>query len=225
MNKKIAAFKYDDVLPSHTHLDIWEVYACLVLQYIDSVSYGRLVYGDKPDWRDRAHDLGVEVTQALPARSQEADALYSKLHGEDSKIKRSRIVERIEQVGGKVVGGVLFGPNGIDSFDLVISAFKEKLKKLNGGEYEVFEHNHLFVRSNIHADRAMLEEGLADFVALNVHPYSFERVIVSVPGHNYDFDLVSYEHSDLPFGFVDQSTIAEKARSIVIEAEKNYAAE
>ena len=58
MNKRDSAIKYDDVLPSHTYLDIWEVYARLVLQFIDEVTYGRLSHGDKPDLRDGSLDLG-----------------------------------------------------------------------------------------------------------------------------------------------------------------------
>ena len=85
MNKRASTIKNDDALPSHTYLDIWEVYARLVLQFIDAATYGHLSYGDKPDLRDGALDLGVEVTQALATRNQEADALYAKLRTESSE--------------------------------------------------------------------------------------------------------------------------------------------
>ncbi len=219
MNKRASAIKHDDVLPSHTCLDIWEAYARLVLQFIDATTYGRLSHGDKPDLRDGALDLGVEVTQALAARNQEADALYAKLRTEDNEFSQARIIERIEQLGGKVSDYGLFGPNGKDDFGLVIDAFKEKLAKLNGGGYEPFGHNHLYIRSDVFADNMMLDKGLADFVSLNTKPKSFERIVVSVPGHNYDFDLNGRTYRDLTFSSTDQYDIAVRAREIVIEAE------
>lgn len=222
--KQTSIIGHNDVLPPHTRLDIWEVYARLVLQFIDAAEYGHLVYGDKPDLRDEELDLGVEVTQAIPACNQEADALYARLHSEDDEASRSRLIGRIEQVGGKVLDHVLFGPNGIDSFDLIIDALKEKLEKLNTGGYEHFKHNHLFIRSNIYADSEMLDDGLASLIALNVQILSFERVVISVPGHNYDLDLINGLYSDLLFAFADQCSIGERARSIVIEAEADYAA-
>lgn len=195
-----------------------------MLQHIDIALYGHLSHGDKPDLYDRARSLGIEVTQALPVCNQEADALYAKLRSESNESSHSRIIERIEQIGGKVTNYGLLGPNGINSFDLIIDAFEEKLKKLNGGGYESFEHNHLFVRSNVYADRKMLDAGLVSFVSLNVQPLLFERVVVSVPGHNYDFDLLERAYKDLPFDHANQYAIAEKARSIVIEAEIAHAA-
>ena len=224
MNKKTATVKFDNVLPSHMQLDIWEVYARLVLRYIDMPTYGRLSHGDKPDLRDGDLDLGVEVTQALPSCNQEADALFAKLRHGSNELNRTRIIERIEQLGGTVSDYGLFGPNGKNDFDRVIDAFKEKLAKLNGRGYETFGHNHLFIRSDIHADNMMLDEGLTSFVALNTQPSFFERVIVSVPGHNYDFNLNNQTFRDLTFESDDQFEIAEKARSIVIEAEIAYAA-
>ena len=222
--EQTTTIDHNDVLPPHTRLDIWEVYARLVLQFIDVAEYGHLVHGDKPDLRDEKLGLGVEVTQAIPTCKQESEVLYARLHNEKDKAGRSRIIERIEQVGGKVFNHVLFGPNGTDSFDLIIDAFKEKLGKLNAGGYEHFKHNHLFIRSNIYADGEMLDEGLASLVALNIQTLSFERVIISVPGHNYDFDLINCSYSDLPFVSADQYLIGEKARSIVIKAEIGYAA-
>jgi hypothetical protein len=70
----------------------------------------------------------------------------------------------------------------------------------------------------------MLDKGLASFVALNIRTISFERIIVSVPGHNYDFDLINRLYRDLSFTSTDQYLIGEKARSAVIEAEADYAA-
>ena len=116
-----------------------------------------------------------------------------------------RMTQRIEQVGAEVFDWGLFGPSGKDSFGLVIEAYKEKLGKLNGGGYRPFAHNHLFIRSDVLADTVMLEEALA--------------AIVTVPGHNYDFDLVSQMYKAISFGSDDQFRIAEQARALVLGAE------
>ncbi len=78
-----------DPLPSHPPLDIWEVYARLVLNFIDPATYSNLAHSDKPDLVDRNKDLGVEVTQAIQSNNMEADSLYEKLQHENDKQKRS----------------------------------------------------------------------------------------------------------------------------------------
>lgn len=78
MDNKGATTSYEGVLSSHMPLDIWEVYARLVLQFLDEATYGNLTHSDKSDLWDELHDLGVEVTQAISRETQEADALYTK---------------------------------------------------------------------------------------------------------------------------------------------------
>lgn len=95
-----------------------------------------------------------------------------------------------------------------------MASFEEKAEKLNKGEYESLKHNHLFIFSWILADRRMLENALCRFAELNVLPVKFERLIVNVPGRNYDFDLVNQTVEEHPFGSSEQFDIAEKAYSI-----------
>ena len=211
-------------LPAHVPLDIWEVYARLVLQSIDQITYSNLYHGDKPDLYDCDKDIGVEVTQAIPSKNKEAESLYVRLQYEKDKRIRERLIDRIEQVGGRVSEWGLFGPNGTDSFDLVEEAFLSKLDKLNGGGYRLFAHNHLFILSDILANNTMLTDALAKFLSHNSRKTVFERVIVSVPGRNYDFNLAQRSFSVHPFSSSEQFIIAEKARLIAIAATQNYAA-
>ena len=127
---------------------------------------------------------------------------------------RARSIERIEQLGGQVIDGILYGPGGNDSFDLIMDAFKKKADKLNKGEYEPLKHNHLFIISCILANRRMLEDALCRFTELNALPVKFERVIVNVPGRNYDFNLINHTVEEHPFGSREQFDVAEKANSI-----------
>ena len=192
-----------------------EVKAKLILEHIDPIMYGGLIVKDKPDLIDYKTSLGVEVTEADPQANKEADALYSEMqnNGFDATAG-ARLIEKIEQLGGQVIDGILYGPGGNDSFDLIMDAFKKKTEKLNKGEYESLEHNHLFIFSWILADRRMLEGALCRFAELNALPIKFERVIVNAPGRNYDFDLINQTVEERPFGSREQFDIAEKAYSI-----------
>lgn len=192
-----------------------EVKAKLILEHIDPVMYGGLIVKDKPDLIDYKASLGIEVTEANPQANKEADALYSEMQNSGfDATAHARSIERIEQLGGKVISGILFGPGGNDSFDLIMDTFKKKAEKLNEGEYESLEHYHLFIISCILANRRMLEDALCRFAKLNALPVKFERVIVNVPGHNYDFDLINHTVEEHPFGSREQFDIAEKAYSI-----------
>lgn len=192
-----------------------EVKAKLILEHIDPVMYGGLIVKDKPDLIDYKASLGIEVTEANPQANKEADALYSEMQNSGfDATAHARSIERIEQLGGKVISGILFGPGGNDSFDLIMDTFKKKAEKLNEGEYESLEHYHLFIISCILANRRMLEDALCRFAKLNALPVKLERLIVNVPGRNYDFDLVNQTVEEHPFGSSEQFDIAEKAYSI-----------
>ena len=88
---------------------------------------------------------------------------------------------------------------------------------------EQSEHNHLFVLSDILADNSMLEDALQRFTELNKRAIAFERIVVSVPGRNYDFDLIKKRVIEHPFGIREQYDIAERSREIVITAAQGYA--
>ncbi len=125
-----------------------EVYAKLILEHIDPVMYGGLIIKDKPDLIDYKTSLGVEVTEANPQASKEIDAKYSEMQNDNlDAAEYARSKERIEQLGGQVIDGILFGPGGNDCFDLIMDAFIKKAEKLNKGEYESLEHYHLFILS------------------------------------------------------------------------------
>lgn len=206
-------------LLSHTKLNIWEVYAHLVLQYINPDIYANLQYQDKPDLQDTDSDLGVEVTQAIARENIEAEALYAKLLNEREKKTQKRHIERIEMLGAEVFDWGLFGPKGTNDFNLIMTAFEDKTSKLNSGNYKHFNHNHLFIRSDILADQTMLEKALSEFLCRKTNEKQFERVVVSVPHHNYVFDLLNKYYDDFFFPTDIQFEIATRAREIVEFAE------
>ena len=148
-----------------------EVKAKLILEHIDPVMYGGLIVKDKPDLIDYKASLGIEVTEANPQANKEADALYSEMQNSGfDATAHARSIERIEQLGGQVIDGILFGPGGNDCFDLIMDAFIKKAEKLNKGKFEPLKHNHLFIISWILANRRMLEDALRRFAKLNALP-------------------------------------------------------
>ena len=197
MHSPIDSENYVKPILGRTKIDIWECYARHVLQFIDSDKYGNLTYSDKPDLIDRAQSLGIEVTDSQSQESREAESLYSKLAYINDPSWKQRQIQRIEQCGAHYESGILFGPNGTDSFEPIFDAHCKKLERLNSGDYELFKRNELYIKSTIFADEEMLQEAL------------------SVPGYNYVFDLDASTCVSLKFGYEDQYRIACEANKEV----------
>lgn len=222
MHSPIDSESYVKPILGRTKIDIWECYARHVLQLIDSDKYGNLTYSDKPDLIDRAQSLGIEVTASQSQDSRKAESLYSKLLYENDSSQEKRRIELIEQCGAHFEKGVLYGPNGSDSFEPVIEALRKKLDRLDSGDYEPFRRNELFVRSNILADEEMLREALSNMKKESSgHSCHFASVIVSVPGYNYVFDLDASTCVSLEFEYEDQHRIAREANKEVNTAQSS----
>lgn len=216
MHSPIDSESYVMPILGRTKIDIWECYARHVLQFIDSDKYGNLAYSDKPDLIDRAQSLGIEVTASQSQDSRKAESLYSKLLYENDSSQEKRRIELIEQCGAHFEKGVLYGPNGSDSFELIIEVLRKKLDRLDSGDYEPFRRNELFVRSNNLADEEMLREALSNMKKESSgHSCHFASVIVSVPGYNYVFDLDASTCVSLEFEYEDQHRIAREANKEV----------
>lgn len=222
MQSPIDSESYVKPILGRTKIDIWECYARRVLQFIDSDKYGNLTYSDKPDLIDRAQSLGIEVTASQSQDSRKAESLYTKLLYENDSSQEKRRIELIEQCGAHFEKGVLFGPNGTDSFEPIIDAHRKKLEKLNSGDYELFRRNELFIRSTILADEKMIHEALSCMdKESHDHSCHFASVIVSVPGYNYVFDLDASTCVSLEFRYEDQHRIALEANKEVNMAESS----
>ena len=127
MHSPIDSESYVKPILGRTKIDIWECYARHVLQFIDSNKYDNLAYSDKPDLIDRAQSLGIEVTASQSQDSRKAESLYSKLLYENDssqeKSAESNLLSNVERISKN---GVLFGPNGTDSFEPIIEALRKK---------------------------------------------------------------------------------------------------
>lgn len=165
-----------------------EAYAKLVLEYFFPESCKNLVMKDKPDLQNAT--TGIEVTTAISNKSMELDSLYSKLSS--GKIKNEvAVVKRIEGNGGQLKNGILSHPVMNDDFKNILFAHKNKIDKLNSGNYKTFENNFLFIIDHILTDEKMLKQALNDFDKQQQNYKSkFDLIIVCVPSYLYVFDML-----------------------------------
>lgn len=220
MSRQIENESYEGPLPKHTRIDYWEAWAREILFELDNETYGNLAIVDKPDLQDTELSVGVEVVSAIAENSRKADGLFDSLQTEADFNKRERYKGIIEEAGAHYIGGVMHGPNGRDSFDGILEAVKDKLDKLNGGGYETFHHEHLFVRSEILADARMLAEALESIVELSGrYERRFERIVVWVPSYLYIFEVNDRRYWVSGFDSIRQIRCGEAARQAVIKAE------
>lgn len=129
----------------------------------------------------------------------------------------------IEQCGYKVENGILHGKTSIDSFDLIIVSFDDKLNKLNGKGYKHFNKNFLFVFSYIYASDEMIKDAIIYMQNKQLDKQRrFDKVFVLVPGYFYSLNLCTDNYEIKRIEFRHQSSQAGKARELVEVYENNY---
>lgn len=212
--------KWTTPLPKHTKLDYYECYAKIALSQLLSQDYENLIIKDKPDLQFPDESSGIEVTQAIDPDQQTAERLYTDIQYGRVR-KKEGAINKIQKCGCKYENGILFGKTGTDSFDLILSAVKTKLEKINQGVYAYLCHYDLFVFSDIYADNIMLKGALQSMLALSSgYKVIFETIIILVPGSLYIFDLFSKQTKVIDYPNELQYEIACQAREMVEKAEE-----
>lgn len=215
-------------LPDQTYLRCDECYAKVLLEELFPNSFENLQIIDAPDLRSEKNDIGIEVTSSIPSDSHCAESLYSKWStlsisetSPETKARMCQLEKKITSRGANLSGGILSGPNGVDSFSLVLEAVKSKLKKLRAGNYAEMSEYQLFVQSDILASSEMLKgasKAISSLCSKEILP-TFSVVYVNVPGYVYLFDAQKNEDCIYPVSVVLQRELAERARAMVIEEE------
>lgn len=215
-------------LPRHTRLDCSECYAKAVLEELFAEDLGELELSDAPDLRSRQRSVGIEVTSARSSEDHCAQALYTEWSavahhesGAAAEERKRRIEREIERKGAELSGGILFGPNGTDSFGSIYEAVEKKQAKLSSGMYAKLEDHRLYVESDILASESMLSAALSkiDSLCRDAEPPSFSTVYVAVPGYLYLFDVTGGERATMPISDGLQYELAMWARKTVIDEE------
>ncbi|WP_346886474.1 hypothetical protein [Clostridium sp. UBA4395] len=171
----------------------YECYAKIVLEELYPKEFVNLKMEDKPDLQMEDGEYGIEVTNSVDKKQLEAERLYTKISNNTARNKKGAL-EEIRKCGCKLENGIL-SSSGTDSFNFILSAFDDKLNKLNK-DYICFERNCLFIFSDISADDRMIMEAIQDMQQRQINmERQFNEVFVLVPGYSYrlNLDIGSYE--------------------------------
>ena len=94
----MAKIRENELLPPHTKLSYDECYAKLILEKFFPNKYENLQLSDKPDLRDLKHNIGIEVTSAIPKEEQEALNLAAMIPYVDEQAQERRR-KRLKKMG------------------------------------------------------------------------------------------------------------------------------
>ena len=142
----------NEPLPPHTKLSYDECYAKLILEKFFPNKYENLQLSDKPDLRDLKHNIGIEVTSAIPKEEQEALNLAAMIPYVDEQAQERRR-RRLKKMGYRYMKyGMAHPPesymydgdfNDVNIKDTpckrFLEAYEEKIRKLNSGNYAELE--------------------------------------------------------------------------------------
>lgn len=203
-----------------------ECYAKVLLEILFPNVFDDLQIADTPDLRSAKNSIGIEVTSSIDSDSHRAGSLYSKWStlsvsesNPETETQMHQLEEEIKLTGAVLSGGILCGPNGIDSFGPILKAVKSKLKKLRSGNYAELSEYQLFIQSDIFANDVMIKgasKAIRELCAKDTLP-TFSVVYVSVPEYVYAFDTLKNEVCSYPVDSNLQCEFAERARAMMIE--------
>ena len=144
-------------LPAHTKYKYEECFAKIILEHLFPQRYIDLKIEDRPDLQDLEHQIGVEVTSAVPPEDREASSLWTSTVYMDDGPQKKRNIDRLAQLGVHYTGGVQVWPSKsyqTDSLEnspywALIQSFSDKIQKLNQGHYAKLNQYDLFVHSEL----------------------------------------------------------------------------
>lgn len=210
----------NEPLPKHTKVKYDECYAKIILEELYPEEFVNLEIKDRPDLQTNDREWGIEVTNAIDEDQKRAIMSYVDISYNRVRDK-TRALEIIKECGCKLEGGILSGKPGTDSFDLILSAFDNKLNKLNEKGYKQFKLNCLFIFSDIYADDRMIISALKDMQQRQKdREMQFYKVFVLVPGECYCFNLYKGGYEVYPIESPVQAIQADKARELVEKYEE-----
>lgn len=219
MNKIIDPNK---PLPSNTIYKWHECFAKVMLEFALPNDFNNLKIKDKPDLQNIELNLGIEVTTAENKKDLEMERLYTYLEYDLIRDKQ-KVKNKIEHLGGSISNGILVHPVRYRDLDSIKNSILEKLNKLNGNGYQIFEHNYIFITES---DMILENEcaGLLDeYIELqNNFRIKFEKVyIYQYGGKLFEFNMVDRNYNIYTLNSNETYQIGYDARKIVEEREKN----
>lgn len=227
LREVVAKIEEGKPLPEHTKLDYYECYAKAILEDLFTDRYGYLDISDRPDLQNEKLSIGVEVTSAVPKEHREAEKLWYTMPYVESE-KRKKNIERMRQLGVEYTEGiqvwdtVTISGTKIDGYPIeeFISAYQNKLQKLNERQYKTFSCYDLFVYSEQYVPQSLIGIVLERLLSYNNFDKKYSWVILHAQENIIVFDLFRKTYDT--FEFSDkQRQFAEQAREMVIKGESN----
>lgn len=179
-----------------------EYFAKVVLESCFPERFTDLQISDKPDLRS-GDEVGIEVTNCMPARVAEAFNLWHRVEKERENTS-PRILERLEQLDEvQLVGNSLVWDQGqyytddIEKSPIknILRAAENKIERLNSASanYANMESYELFINSSV--DISTFKQVYAilnSFIELNNKPKKFNYIhLITINQKLLTFDLVS----------------------------------
>lgn len=227
----MAIIEKDKPLPRHTRLDYDECYAKLVLEKFFPDEYKNLELSDRPDLRDNARNIGVEVTSAYPPHMQEALFIGADIPYRSEEEKKKRL-NQLGKLGYEYTQYGMFSPSfsytwaGNTYPDIenalcapIIEVVKKKLDKLNAGGYDELQQYNLFIQTEPSIDEWMPPKIMERLLTLSNREKRYSVVYVLAVTNLLIFDIESQVWTKLETG-TKLYGLSEQARAMVEEGEK-----
>lgn len=227
----MAIIEKDKPLPRHTRLDYDECYAKLVLEKFFPDEYKNLELSDRPDLRDNARNIGVEVTSAYPPHMQEALFIGADIPYR-SEEEKEKGLNQLGKLGYEYTQYGMFSPSfsytwaGNTYPDIenalcapIIEVVKKKLDKLNAGGYDELQQYNLFIQTEPSIDEWMPPKIMERLLTLSNREKRYSVVYVLAVTNLLIFDIESQVWTKLETG-TKLYGLSEQARVMVEEGEK-----
>lgn len=229
----MAKIRENEPLPPHTKLSYDECYAKLILEKFFPNKYENLQLSDKPDLRDLKHNIGIEVTSAIPKEEQEALNLAAMIPyvDEQSQERRRR---RLKKMGYRYTEYGMAHPPESYMYDgdfnvnikdtpckRFLEACEEKIRKLNSGNYADLERYDLYVYSEEVIDSWMIPKLIQAVSSINVGEKKYRYIYFVTLCEILVFDTEHDECAGIDIADGRKlDGLGEKARKIVEAGEK-----
>lgn len=227
----MAIIERDKPLPRHTRLDYDECYAKLVLEKFFPNEYKNLELSDRPDLRDNAQNVGIEVTSAYPPHMQEALFIGADIPYRSEEEKKKGL-NQLGKLGYEYTQYGMFSPSfsytwaGNTYPDIekalcapIIEVVKKKLDKLNAGGYAELQQYNLFIQTEPSIDEWMPPKIMERLLTLSNREKRYTVIYVLAMKDLLIFDIESQAWTRLKTG-TKLYGLSEQARAMVEEGEK-----
>ena len=206
-------------LPEHTKINYEECFVKLLLEDMFPERYQNLILTDKPDLIDEIHNIGIEITSAIPKHRQEAFNLWRTMPYQ-SEERQSKRKERMKQLGAEYQAGTQIWPvlgelELKEELDELFGCFENKIRKLNNGHYTQHDRYDLFIISELWLDDKDYTMILQEFTKKNNLNLGYTLVYLVTLDNICIFHLYEKKYTTVEVSHQKSYEWAVKARQLI----------